>query len=122
MASVLFAISGTVMNALAFSYTKFFFSKLTDHSEKECKRHGLALEKFQKGRDSMKSIDFTSKNLRQKNEATIYMNSADEAMVEYYQVFAKQMKFLPPELQPSDFYSPSEGQKNGKLLFRTYIV
>ena len=39
MASVLFTIGGAVMNALAFSSTSFLFSKLTDHGEKERKRH-----------------------------------------------------------------------------------
>ena len=43
MASILFAIDGAVMNALAFSGT--------DHGEKERKRHDLALEKFQRVRN-----------------------------------------------------------------------
>ena len=34
MASVLFTISGAVLNALAFSGTNFFFNNLTDHGEK----------------------------------------------------------------------------------------
>ena len=38
-------------------------------------------------------------------------------MLEYYQVFAKQIKSLPPEPQLSDFYHPSEVQKSGELLF-----
>ena len=48
MASVLFTIGGTVVNALAFSGTNFVFSRLTDHGSEECKRHDLALEKLQK--------------------------------------------------------------------------
>ena len=40
-------------------------------------------------------------------------------MLEYYQVFAKQIKPLPPKPQLSDFYYPSEAQKNGELLFVT---
>ena len=36
-------------------------------------------------------------------------------MPEYYRVFAKKIKPLPPEL--SDFYHPSETQKSGELLF-----
>ena len=35
----------------------------------------------------------------------------DEAMLEYYRVFAKQIKSLPPEPELSDFYHPSEDQK-----------
>ena len=38
-------------------------------------------------------------------------------MLEYYRVFAKKLKPLPPEPQLSDFYDPSETQKNGELLF-----
>ena len=40
-------------------------------------------------------------------------------MFEYYQVFAKQIKFLPPELQLSDFGHSSEVKKNGELIFVT---
>ena len=38
-------------------------------------------------------------------------------MVEYYRVFAKQIRPLPPEPQLSDFYHTSEDQKNGELFF-----
>ena len=51
MASVLLTIGGAAMNALVFSGTNFLVSKLTDHGEKECKRHDLAFEKLQKIRD-----------------------------------------------------------------------
>ena len=52
-----------------------------------------------------------------KNEARAYTKNIDEAVLEYYQVFAKQIKHLPPELKLLDFYHPSETQKNGELLF-----
>ena len=38
-------------------------------------------------------------------------------MLEYYRVFAKKIKPLPPKPQLSDFYHPSETHKNGELLF-----
>ena len=38
-------------------------------------------------------------------------------MLEYYRVFAKQIKHLPAEPQLSHIYHPSEDQKNGELLF-----
>ena len=122
MASLLFTIGGAVVNALAFSGTNFVFSRLTDHGEEERKRHDLALEKLQRARDEwnkdrMKRLDFINKRLREKNEARAYINNVDEAMLEYYRVFAKQIKPLPPELQLSDFYHPSETQKNGEILF-----
>ena len=72
MASALFTIGGAVMNALTFSGTSFFFSKLTDHGGKEQKRHDLVLEKLQRAKDKwdkdrMKGIDFINKKLREKN-------------------------------------------------------
>ena len=122
MASLLNTITGAVVNALVFSGTYFIFSRLTDHGEEERKRHDLALEKLQRARDEwnkdgMKRLDFINKRLREKNEARAYINNVDEAMLEYYRVFAKQIKPLPPEPELSDFYHPSENQKNGELLF-----
>ena len=81
MVSPLFTIVDTVMNALAFRGTFFFFSKLIEHGKKE------------------------------KNEATAHLKSVDEVRLLYYRVFAKQINPLPPEPQLSDFYHPSEGQK-----------
>ena len=90
--------------------------------QKERKRHDLALEKLQRARDEwnrdrVKHLDFINKRLREKNEAKAYINNVDEAMLEYYRVFAKQIKPLPPEPELSDFYHPSENQKNGEPLF-----
>ena len=59
----------------------------------------------------MKRLDFINKRMLEKNEARAYINNVDEAMLEYYRVFAKQIKPLPPEPQLSDFYHPSEAQK-----------
>ena len=67
----------------------------------------------------MKRLDFTNKRLREKNEARAHINHVDEAMVEYYRVFAKQIRPLLSEHQLSDFYHPSEVEKNGELLFVT---
>ena len=122
MASLLFTVGGAVVNALAFSGTNFVFSRLTDHGEEERKRHDLALEKLQRARDEwnedrMKRLDFINKRLREKNEARAYINNADEAMLEYYRVFRKQIKPMSPHSQLSDFYHPSETQKSGELLF-----
>ena len=124
MASLLFTIGGAVVNALAFSGTNFVFSRLTDHGAEERKRHDLALEKLQRARDEwnedrMKRLDFINKRPREKNEARAYINNADEAMLEYYRLFSKQIKPLLPEPQLSNFYHPSESQKNGELLFVT---
>ena len=89
--------------------------------QKERKRLDLAEKKLQRARDQwnedrMKRIDFINRRLRGKNEAKAYINN-DEAMLEYYRVFAKKIKTLPREPELSDFYQPSETQKNGELLF-----
>ena len=87
MASVLFTIGGAMVNALAFSGTNFFFSRLTDHGAEERKRHDLALEKLQRDRDEwdrdrMKRLDFMSKKLGEKNDARTYISNVDETMLE----------------------------------------
>ena len=110
------------MNALAFSGTNFVFSRLTDHGAEERKIHDLALEKLQRARDKwnrdrMKRLDFMNKRLREKNEARTYIKNVDEAMLEYYRIFAKKIKSLPPWPELSYFYHPSENQKIGELLF-----
>ena len=58
-----------------------------------------------------------NKRVREKNEARTYINNVDEARLEYYRVFAKQIKPLLPESELSDFCHLSENQKNGALLF-----
>ena len=67
----------------------------------------------------MKRLDFINKRLREKNEAKAFINNVDEGMLEYYRVFGKQIKPLPPEPELSNFYHPSETQKNGELLYVT---
>ena len=119
--TILSRILSSVVSATGFGGANVF-NMVTDHSAKECKRHDLALKKLQRAMDKwnedrMKRLDFINKRLREKNEARTYINNVDEAMVQYYRVFAKQIKALPPEPQLSDFYHPSEAQKNGKLLF-----
>ena len=51
MASVLFTIGGAVVNTLVFTGTNFLFSKVTNHGEKESKRHNLTLDRPQRTRD-----------------------------------------------------------------------
>ena len=122
MASLLFIIGGAVVNALAFSGTDFVFSQQTDHGEEERKRHDLALEKLQRAKDKwnedrMKRLDYINKRLQEANKARAYTSNVDDAVIQYYRVFAKQIEPLPPEPELSDFYQPSDTQKNGELLF-----
>ena len=61
----------------------------------------------------MKRLDFINKRLRERNETKAYIKNADEAMLEYYRLFAKKIKPLPVEPKLSDFYHLSETHKNG---------
>ena len=65
----------------------------------------------------MKRLDLISKRLRERNQARAYIKNVDEAMLKYYPVFAKKIQPLRSESELSDFYHPSENQKNGELLF-----
>ena len=59
----------------------------------------------------MKRLDLINERLRERNEARAYIKNVDEAMLEYYRVFSKKKKPLPPEPELSDFYHPLEVQK-----------
>ena len=69
--TILSGIFSSLFSAMAFGSTNPPFSILTDHGEKERKRHDLALEKLQRARDEwnedrMKRLDFINKPLREK--------------------------------------------------------
>ena len=122
MVSILCTIGGALVNALTLSSTNFILSRLTDHGAEKCKRHDLALEKLQSAsdewnRDQMKRLDLINKRLCERNEVRAYIKNVDEAMLEYYRIFAKEIKPLPPEPELSDFYHPSGNEKSGELLF-----
>ena len=128
MASFLFtllsSLLGAGINVTAFAGASLRFSMLRSDGGKEPKRHDLALENLQRARDQWnedrtKRLDFINKRLRQQNKARAYINDTNEAILEHYQIFAKKIKLLPLEPQLSDFYHPSEAQKNGELLFVT---
>ena len=120
--TILRGIFSSVFSATVFGGANVAFSMLTDHGAKERKRHDLALEKLQRAREKwnenrMKRFDFINRRLREKNEANACINNVDEGMLEYYRVFGKIIKPLPPVPKLSDFYHPSETHKNGELLF-----
>ena len=122
MASLLAIGASAAINALAFSGTNYVFSKFSDHGETERKRHDLALEELQRDRDAWNKerterLDFINKRLRERNESRAYLRDFDSAMLEYYRVFGSKLKPLRQKPQLSDFYNPSDKQKNGELLF-----
>ena len=92
--TVLSTLLGARINAAAFGGASVGFSMLRDDGEKERKRHDLAEERLQRARDKwnedrMKRFDFINKRLHEQNKARTYINDTDEAMLEYYRIFAK---------------------------------
>ena len=125
--TILSTLLGDGINATAFGGVGLAFSMLKHDGGKERKRHDLVLENLQRARDElnedrMKRLDFINKRLREQNKARAYINDTNEAILEYYRVFAKKIKPLPPELQLSDFYNPSQAQKIGELVFVTVCI
>ena len=57
-----------------------------------------------------------NKTIREHNHAAKTFHSLDEAMAQYYEITGKQLQGL-KEPKLSDFYTPSEGQKSGELVF-----
>ena len=99
--ALLFTILSTFLrtgfNATAFGGVSLGFSMLRNDGGKEQKRDDLAEEQLQKATDKwnedrMERLDFINKKLREQNNARAYVNNTDEAMLEYYQIFAKKIK------------------------------
>ena len=99
--ALLFTILSTFLrtgfNATAFDSVSLGFSMLRNDGGKEQKRDDLAEEQLQKATDKwnedrMERLDFINKKLREQNNARAYVNNTDEAMLEYYQIFAKKIK------------------------------
>ena len=95
MPSLLYTLDGAVVNAATFGGGNLAFSMLRDHgAEEERKRHDLKKQELERARDKwnedrMRLLDFINKRLCEKNEARAYISNVDEAMLEYYRVFAK---------------------------------
>ena len=97
---------GAVVNALVFSGTNFVFSRLTDHGEKERKRHDLAFEKLQRAwdewsKDRVKRLDFINKRLREKMGQGHTSTMLIKQCLNTNEYLKKQIKLLPPEPQLS---------------------
>ena len=114
MASAAMVIGGAVVNALAFSGSNYLFSKLS--SDEERKRHDKAIEKLTKARDEygkkrLALIDYANNKVMEERKANKNYHDSEEAIKLYYEAT------LGPPPKLSDFYEPSETQKNNELLF-----
>ena len=122
MAGIVAMIGGALVNSLAFSGSNYMFSKLSNHGVDERKRHNEAIEKLQKDRNSwvkerQQRLDFINQQLQRERHAEHTFSEVDDAMDAYY--IATEKKLPPLRSKPvlSDFYHPSDQQKNNEILF-----
>ena len=100
--TILSTLLGAGINATPFGGAGLAFNMLRHDNGKERKIHDLAEEQYQRARDKwnedrMKRLGFINKRLREQNKTRAYINDTDEAMLEYYRIFAKRIKPLPPD-------------------------
>ena len=122
MAGIVAMLFGAGINSLAFSGSNYMFSKLSNHGADERKRHNEAIEKLQKDRNSwvkerQQRLDFINQQLQRERHAEHTFSEVDDAMDAYY--IATEKKLPPLRSKPvlSDFYHPSDQQKNNEILF-----
>lgn len=126
MASIALMIGGAVLNAAAFTGGNYLAKYLSGDDGKaaleEKKRHDRALEAYQAAyakytRDRTKLLDWIETNAEIKAQAKQNFTNTDNAFKLYNQAHPDERLIPPKEPQFSDFYQPSEHQKNGELLF-----
>ena len=118
-------IGGALVNALAFSGSSYFFSKLNQSNgdrELEQKRHNSAMEELTKanhawGQRRQQRLDFINERYRREAHALKSFQDVDIAMKEYAARFGKHLKPLGPKPVLSDFYNKSDEQEINEILF-----
>ncbi|CAC5413751.1 unnamed protein product [Mytilus coruscus] len=62
-------------------------------------------------------LDFINEQLQKEHHAEHTFEDVDQAMKQYYYITSKQLTPLSPKPKLSDFYTPSEDQKNREIAF-----
>ena len=126
MATMALLVGGAIVNALAFSGSNYLFSTLGSHraaeeQNEEQKRHDLAVEKTQEAQKEWnkrrdEQLDWANEQLRRQRVAEQNFRDINRAFDEYARVTGKT---LPPDPYPqlSDYYTPSNDQKERELIF-----
>lgn len=123
MASVAMLVGGALVNALAFSGSNYMFSMLRSSGvDEERKRHDKAVEQLQAAqaewsRRRTERLDWINEQLRRENHAVQTFRDVDAAIQEYSQVFGETVDPLGPEPKLSDFYMPTDDQKDREIIF-----
>ena len=82
----------------------------------------LLLNIYKQARDQwyikrQKRLDFINKRLAQEKHSEQVFNDLDRAAEEYYRLTSEKLPSIGKEPELSDFYHPSEGQKNAEVAF-----
>ena len=125
MASIAIMVGGAVLNATAFIGGNYLARALGGGDKaalEENKRHDKALEAYQAAyakytRDRTKLLDWIQTNAQSKAQAEQNFTNTDYVFKLYNQAHPDERMIPPKEPQFSDFYQPSEQQKNGELLY-----
>ena len=121
--AVLMMVGGAVVNALAFSGSNYYFSKLKKgDAAEERKRHDNAMEQMQAARNAWshkrsERLDWINKKLRAEKHSVTTFHNVEAAMREYDRLTGETLDPLEPEPQLSDFYTPSSAQKDREISF-----
>ena len=62
-------------------------------------------------------LDFINKRLAQEKHSEQVFNDLDRAAQQYYLLTSEKLPSIGKEPELSDFYHPSEGQKNAEIAF-----
>ena len=123
MASVALLVGGALVNALAFSGSNYLFSMLKSSGvDEERKRHDKAVEQLQAAqadwsRRRTERLDWINEELRRQSHSVQTFRDVDAAIREYAHITGKNLGPLDPEPQLSDFYTPSNDQKDREIAF-----
>ena len=123
MASALaMMLGGAITNAFAFSGSNYLFSHMGSNANEEKVRHDKAIEKLEKSQAEwnekrVQRLDFINEQLQKEHHAVQTFEDVDQAMKLYYRATNKKLTPLSPKPRLSDFYIPSEDQKNREMAF-----
>ena len=124
MVSIALMIGGAVLNAAAFTGGNYLAKYLSGdgNAAAERTRHDKALEAYEAAQarysqERTKVLDWIETNRENRQLAKQNFTNTDYAFKLYNQANPDRKMTLPKEPKFSDFYQPSEAQKQGELLF-----
>ncbi|CAC5368454.1 unnamed protein product [Mytilus coruscus] len=102
--------------------SNYLFSHMGSNANEEKIRHDKAIEKLEKAQADWNKrrtqrLDFINEQLQKEHHAEHTFEDVDQAMKQYYYITSKQLTPLSPKPKLSDFYTPSEDQKNREIAF-----